>query len=229
MSACSALAAASRSVTSKYRVRAADPACVIAALDSSSAAEGARPCATTVYPARASRTAIARPMPRLDPVTRTLSATRGFREQRCEIARAICLERAFGETLAVGFERAVIRGEILLVAQRKFHGDLDPHPVGKVLDHAAIITRADQEPDRGRRAALHLLDTPKRRRSLGHVFDADPAWNTGWGREPAAGAHGDARPQPVHAIALDRFEQAHCTAMRHEVWHAVADSALQHC
>ena len=65
--------------------------------------------------ARARRSAIARPMPRLEPVTSTVSAMSGLREQRREIARPVRLERALGDQSLrrpTSRQRAFVGGEV---------------------------------------------------------------------------------------------------------------------
>src|SRR4051812_19988280 len=101
---------------------------------------------------------MARPMPRLDPVTRMVSATRGLREHGADVARAIRLERALGHPAACDLDPAFVRREIRRVAHRELREHVERRAENEGVLHAAIIPRADQQSDRRRLAALDLLD-----------------------------------------------------------------------
>src|SRR5689334_16489624 len=125
MSALRAAAAAARSVTSKCSTRAGAPIESSSASVASRAGDAARPWMTSAYPALARRNAIARPMPRLEPVTRMVSATGAarLRQKGADVARPVCLQRALGDLLAVRAKRAAVGGEVLFVAQGEVHLD----------------------------------------------------------------------------------------------------------
>jgi hypothetical protein len=100
-----------------------------------------------------------------------------FRQKGTNIARPVSLQRALGDRLAMRAERAAVRGEVLFVAQGQADLDDERGAEREGFEHARIIARADQQPDRSRLPALYLFDAGECGGRLRHVFDANPARN----------------------------------------------------
>src|SRR5882672_9034461 len=216
MSAVNADCAAARSETSNGRARACRP-CPRTADKVPSRQAAVRACTTISKPSRARRSAMAAPMPRLDPVTSIHSVIDRCLEERCQIGRRKTLELRLGEPLGAPLDRAIEYTYALPVPQDEFCNDGEIDACGKVRRMRHEAARSEQQSDARSIAIGAQLESRECGYGLCHQFDSDPTGNPPGPDERMVRPKSRHDLDPLVVTVDDTIDQQHVASLQHEL------------